>query len=56
MRTVIVLQHIEVEKPGLILDALFGSGLDIDIRNLANPRLARASRVFPEYARPLSRP
>ncbi|UJB39766.1 type 1 glutamine amidotransferase [Streptomyces sp. A1-5] len=33
-RTVLILQHVEVEKPGMILDALDGSGLDIDIRNL----------------------
>lgn len=33
-RTVLILQHVEVEKPGLILDALDGSGLDVDIRNL----------------------
>ncbi|MFG2661583.1 hypothetical protein [Streptomyces sp. NPDC048425] len=37
-RTVLVLQHIEVEKPGLILDVLDGSGLDIDIRNLVDRR------------------
>ncbi|MFC7304175.1 type 1 glutamine amidotransferase [Streptomyces monticola] len=33
-RTVLILQHVEVEKPGLILDALQGSGLDVDVRNL----------------------
>ncbi|MGW0733621.1 type 1 glutamine amidotransferase [Streptomyces sp. NPDC002851] len=33
-RTVLVLQHVEVEKPGMILDALEGSGLEIVIRNL----------------------
>ncbi|OKI02040.1 hypothetical protein A6A06_13115 [Streptomyces sp. CB02923] len=33
-RTVLILQHVEVEKPGLILDALDGSGLHLDIRNL----------------------
>ncbi|MEV8476364.1 type 1 glutamine amidotransferase [Streptomyces sp. NPDC051173] len=32
--TVLILQHVEVEKPGLILDALDGSGLEVDIRNL----------------------
>lgn len=35
-RTVLILQHVEVEKPGLILDALDGSGLDVDIRNLVD--------------------
>ncbi|MFF1374784.1 type 1 glutamine amidotransferase [Streptomyces sp. NPDC058308] len=33
-RTVLILQHVEVEKPGLILDALDGSGLRVDVRNL----------------------
>ncbi|MFD4628676.1 type 1 glutamine amidotransferase [Streptomyces sp. NPDC058284] len=33
-RTVLILQHVEVEKPGLILDALDGSGLHVDVRNL----------------------
>ncbi|MEU9111820.1 type 1 glutamine amidotransferase [Streptomyces sp. NPDC048483] len=33
-RTVLILQHVDVEKPGMILDALEGSGLDIVIRNL----------------------
>ncbi|MFF2807977.1 type 1 glutamine amidotransferase [Streptomyces sp. NPDC058000] len=33
-RTVLFLQHVEVERPGLILDALKGSGLDVEIRNL----------------------
>ncbi|MGV4927041.1 type 1 glutamine amidotransferase (plasmid) [Streptomyces sp. BHT-5-2] len=33
-RTVLILQHVEVEKPGMILDALDGSGLDVEIRNL----------------------
>lgn len=42
-RTVLVLQHIEVEKPGLILDALDGSGLDIDILNLVDRRDVSAS-------------
>ncbi|MFE5109969.1 type 1 glutamine amidotransferase [Streptomyces sp. NBC_01724] len=42
-RTVLVLQHIEVERPGLILDALDGSGLDIDIRNLVDRRDVSAS-------------
>ncbi|MEV5976226.1 hypothetical protein [Streptomyces sp. NPDC052114] len=32
--TVLILQHVAVEKPGLILDALDGSGLDVDVRNL----------------------
>ncbi|MEU5778284.1 type 1 glutamine amidotransferase [Streptomyces venezuelae] len=33
-RTVLILQHVEVERPGLILDALDGSGLDVDVRML----------------------
>ncbi|WP_306337093.1 type 1 glutamine amidotransferase [Streptomyces sp. KL118A] len=33
-RTVLILQHVEVEKPGLILDALDGSGLDVAVRNV----------------------
>ncbi|MGH4028678.1 type 1 glutamine amidotransferase [Actinomycetota bacterium Odt1-20B] len=32
--TVLILQHVDVEKPGLILDALDGSGLDVVVRNL----------------------
>ncbi|MFE0102579.1 type 1 glutamine amidotransferase [Streptomyces sp. NPDC059009] len=32
--TVLILQHVEVERPGLILDALDGSGLDVVVRNL----------------------
>ncbi|GHB11689.1 GMP synthase [Streptomyces tendae] len=35
-RTVLFLQHVQVEKPGLILDALDGSGLKADIRNLVD--------------------
>ncbi|NGN69382.1 type 1 glutamine amidotransferase [Streptomyces sp. A7024] len=33
-RTVLILQHVEVEKPGLILDALDGSGVAVEVRNL----------------------
>ncbi|WP_277207734.1 type 1 glutamine amidotransferase [Isoptericola croceus] len=33
-RTVLILQHVAVEKPGLILDALDGRGLDIDVRTV----------------------
>ncbi|WP_190128551.1 GNAT family N-acetyltransferase [Streptomyces mashuensis] len=36
-RTVLILQHVEVEKPGLILEALTGHGLDVDIRHLGAP-------------------
>ncbi|WP_419995637.1 type 1 glutamine amidotransferase [Streptomyces boninensis] len=32
--TVLILQHVEVEKPGLILDVLEGSGVRVEIRNL----------------------
>ncbi|MEU7577161.1 type 1 glutamine amidotransferase [Streptomyces sp. NPDC041068] len=46
-RTVLILQHVEVERPGLILDALDGSGLDVDVRNLLdatdNPEATDAS-------------
>ncbi|WFB09682.1 type 1 glutamine amidotransferase [Streptomyces sp. LX-29] len=33
-RTVLILQHVEVEKPGMILDALAGCDVEVDIRNL----------------------
>ncbi|MFF3640845.1 type 1 glutamine amidotransferase [Streptomyces sp. NPDC002564] len=45
-RTVLILQHVEVEKPGLILDALGGSGLDVDVRNL----FERPGRALPPVA------
>ncbi|GAA1890191.1 type 1 glutamine amidotransferase [Streptomyces durmitorensis] len=46
-RTVLILQHVEVEKPGLILDALDGSGLDVDIRNLIDTPGASAGDLPP---------
>ncbi|MEV6107984.1 type 1 glutamine amidotransferase [Streptomyces sp. NPDC051940] len=46
-RTVLILQHVEVEKPGLILDALSGSGLDVDIRNLIDLPGASAADLPP---------
>ncbi|GAA5022708.1 glutamine amidotransferase-related protein [Streptomyces siamensis] len=46
-RTVLVLQHVEVEKPGLILDVLEGSGLDVDIRNLVEGRGVSARHLPP---------
>ncbi|MFD7667833.1 type 1 glutamine amidotransferase [Streptomyces sp. NPDC059788] len=46
-RTVLILQHVEVEKPGLILDALDGSGLRADIRNLIDTPGASAGDLPP---------
>ncbi|MGW7268880.1 type 1 glutamine amidotransferase [Streptomyces sp. NPDC054864] len=46
-RTVLILQHVEVEKPGLILDALADSGLDVDIRNLIDTPEASARELPP---------
>ncbi|MEV5599399.1 type 1 glutamine amidotransferase [Streptomyces sp. NPDC052496] len=46
-RTVLILQHVEVEKPGLILDALDGSGLHVDIRNLLDTPGAAADDLPP---------
>ncbi|MFI0261161.1 type 1 glutamine amidotransferase [Streptomyces sp. NPDC017056] len=46
-RTVLILQHVEVERPGLILDALDGSGLDVDIRNLIDTPGAAAGDLPP---------
>ncbi|WP_206505288.1 type 1 glutamine amidotransferase [Streptomyces chrestomyceticus] len=46
-RTVLILQHVEVEKPGLILDALDGSGLHVDIRNLIDTPGASADDLPP---------
>ncbi|RSO04271.1 GMP synthase [Streptomyces sp. WAC 06783] len=46
-RTVLFLQHIEVEKPGLILEALDGSGLHADIRNLIDTPGASADDLPP---------
>ncbi|MBB5937315.1 type 1 glutamine amidotransferase [Streptomyces zagrosensis] len=46
-RTVLILQHVEVEKPGLILDALDGSGLNVVIRNLVDTPGASASDLPP---------
>ncbi|MEU1328991.1 type 1 glutamine amidotransferase [Streptomyces sp. NPDC005865] len=43
-RTVLILQHVEVEKPGLILEALDGSGLDVDIRNLLDTQSAQSAQ------------
>ncbi|WP_030614735.1 type 1 glutamine amidotransferase [Streptomyces sclerotialus] len=46
-RTVLILQHIDVEKPGMILDALEGSGLDIVVRNLIDTPGATAGDLPP---------
>ncbi|MFB7633437.1 type 1 glutamine amidotransferase [Streptomyces sp. NPDC056149] len=46
-RTVLILQHVEVEKPGLILDALDGSGLDVEVRNLIDLPDASAADLPP---------
>ncbi|MER6047197.1 hypothetical protein ABT168_06955 [Streptomyces sp. NPDC001793] len=46
-RTVLILQHVEVEKPGMILDALDGSGLDVEIRNLIDLPAASADDLPP---------
>ncbi|MFD4999149.1 type 1 glutamine amidotransferase [Streptomyces buecherae] len=46
-RTVLILQHVEVEKPGLILDALRGSDLDVDVRNLVETPGAAADDLPP---------
>lgn len=42
-RSVLILKHVEVEGPGLILDALSGSGLDVEVRNLIDSPDASAN-------------
>ncbi|WP_371525515.1 type 1 glutamine amidotransferase [Streptomyces sp. NBC_01283] len=46
-RTVLILQHVEVEKPGLILEALEGSGLHVDVLNLIDTPGASARDLPP---------